>query len=134
MTHIFPDFSSFLFPPPSRSLSSLFRSQMSSLIDKRWESIVRPQFDDLVRVLNPISFLDRLYREKLVDNEEYQLLLTISPSQGQSRKLLSEILPRKGPTSYNRFMKILRETEGQEHVVKALCEQGERLPGQLRDF
>ena len=38
--------------------------------------------------------------------------------------LLKEILPRKGPTSYDQFLTIVRETEGQEHVVKAL---GERM-------
>ncbi|XP_065836315.1 uncharacterized protein [Oscarella lobularis] len=97
---------------------------MSALIDKRWESIVRPIFSDLVRVLDPDSLLDRLYSEKLVTDEEHQHLRAISTRQEKSRMLLKEILPRKGPTSYDQFVTIVRKTEGQEHVVKVL--EGEK--------
>ena len=104
--------------------------QMSALIDKRWESIVRDQFDDLVQVLDPYSFLDRLFRKKLVTKEEYHRLRSMPSREEKSRALLSDILPRKGETSYDQFVTILRETEGQEHVVKVL---GERI-AQRRDF
>ena len=97
---------------------------MSSLIDKRWESIVRPLFSDLVRVLDPDSFLDRLYSDELVTKEEYHSLRLMSSREEKSRLLLSDILPRKGETSYDQFVTIVRKTEGQKHVVKVL---GERI-------
>ena len=42
----------------------------------------------------------------------------------RSRELLSDILLRKGTHSYDRFVTIVGETEGQEDVFKAL---GERM-------
>ena len=96
---------------------------MSSLIDKRWESIVRDQFDDLVQVLDPDSFLDRLFRKKLVTKEEYSRLRSMSSREEKSRALLSDILPRKGKKSYDQFVTIVRETEGQEDVAEVLGER-----------
>ena len=54
----------------------------------------------------------------------------MSSRENRSRKLLSNILPRKGMNSYDRFVAILRETEGQEHVAKAL---GERMRNNVND-
>ena len=48
----------------------------------------------------------------------------MSSREEKSRLLLSDILPRKGETSYDQFVTIVRETEGQKHVVKVL---GERI-------
>ncbi|XP_065843070.1 ankyrin-1-like isoform X2 [Oscarella lobularis] len=93
---------------------------MSTLIDTRWDSNVRPLFSDLVQVLDPDSFLNRLYSARLVTKGEYNHLLSMSSREDKSRELLNDILPRKGPNSYDRFVAILRETEGQEHVAKAL--------------
>ena len=101
------------------------------LIDERWESNVRPLFSDLVQVLDPHdTFLDRLYGGKLVTNEEYDDLFSMSSRENRSRKLLRNILPRKGMDSYDRLVAILKETEGQEHVAKAL---GERMGNNVND-
>ena len=106
-----------------RAKSELTTTLFSALIDKRWESIVRPLFSDLVPVLDPDSFLDRLYSDELVTKEEYHRLRSM-PWREKSRALLSDILPRKGETSYDQFVTIVRETEKQNHVVKFL---GERI-------
>ena len=55
----------------------------------------------------------------------------MSSREEKSRLLLSDVLPRKGETSYDQFVTILRETEGQKHVFKVL---GERLRNNDTNF
>ena len=119
-----PPFFDWAAAPSRRPWPSFPLLMMSTLIDTRWDSNVRPLFSDLVQVLDPDSFLNRLYSARLVTKGEYNHLLSMSSREDKSRELLNDILPRKGPNSYDRFVAILRETEGQEHVAKAL---GERM-------
>ena len=86
-------------------------------MDPRWESVVRRLLPDLVNIWRPQ--LDRLYSACLVTIEEYQLLSTLLPFD-QCKKLLIEILPRKGPKAYETFLEVLSKTEGQEFIAEML--------------
>ncbi|XP_065836068.1 uncharacterized protein [Oscarella lobularis] len=92
----------------------------SSLVDRRWESVVRPLLIDLASVLDPDSFLHQLFRKRLITKEEYHRLHSMTSRKEKSLALLSDILPRKGPKSYDDFVSVLRATEGQEHVFAVL--------------
>ena len=86
-------------------------------MDPRWESVVRRLLPDLVNIWRPQ--LDHLYSAYLVSLEEYQSLGTLLPFD-QCKKLLIEILPRKGPKAYKTFLEVLSKTEGQEFIAEML--------------
>ncbi|XP_065840129.1 uncharacterized protein [Oscarella lobularis] len=86
-------------------------------MDPRWESVVRRLLPDLVNIWRPQ--LDHLYSAYLVTIEEYQSLGTLLPFD-QCKKLLIEILPRKGPKAYETFLEVLSKTEGQEFIAEML--------------
>ncbi|XP_065840205.1 uncharacterized protein [Oscarella lobularis] len=58
----------------------------------------------------------------------------MSSREEKSRLLLSDILPRKGETSYDQFVTIVRETEGQKHVVKVLGGERRSLAAEKKEL
>ena len=93
-------------------------------MDQEWEIYVRPKFDILVKILLLSSFIDRLYAVALITLEEYEKIKTYNHMDGL-KLLLASILPRKGLGSFDRFLGVLKETEGQKHVAQfILTENG----------
>ena len=82
-------------------------------VNPQWEYI-QPLLSDIAEVWLPC--LDHLFASHLLSTKEYKLLRNLSPSE-QSKELLINILPRKGVRSYERFLKVLSDAEGQESVV-----------------
>ena len=90
-------------------------------MDERWVTHVFSILPVLIEVLIPLALLERLYYGGLIALEELQrLLLAIYDDTERSRRLLVSILPKKGPDSFDRFIKVLKETEGQEHVAQLI--------------
>ena len=92
------------------------RRRMDSSLDSRdprWVTVVRPLLPNLVKIWHPD--LDRLQALDLLNLslEGYNDLHAL-PRSEQCKKLLTEILPRTGASSYDKFV---RELEGQESVV-----------------
>lgn len=82
-----------------------------------WETHVDPHFAELVQVLLPSSFLDNLRSDGLVTRNEYTELSSMDTEVSRSRTLLNNILPRKGPGSFDKFCHILYNTEDQKYVA-----------------
>jgi glycosyltransferase involved in cell wall biosynthesis len=98
------------------------------MVDSRWEVIVRPKLPDLVKVLQPADFMPRLFASKLLTKDEYENLDRTRSNKEVSAALLITILPRKGPKAYDNFIKVLLETEGQEHIADLLQQPQEEMP------
>ncbi|XP_065828798.1 uncharacterized protein [Oscarella lobularis] len=89
--------------------------------DHRWETVVRPLLPNLVKIWHPD--LDRLEASDLLSLEDYDKLDAL-PRSEQCKKLLTDILPQRGTSSYDKF---LRELEGQESVVDMLRKREEDI-------
>ena len=84
-----------------------------------WQRYLDPHFANVVQALDPLLFLDKLKEIKLVASEEYTKLhniLKLESPQACARHLL-QILPKKGPSSFGKFLDVLRNTPGQEHIA-----------------
>ena len=89
-----------------------------------WEKYVVPHVVELVKILQPSCFLDHLRADGLLNQEDYDTLESYQTDQSRSRKLLNNILPKKGPDALPRFCSILQNVEGQEHAAELI--QGKR--------
>ena len=89
-------------------------------MDKRWDKIVATNLSELVPVLNPPALLFRLRSLKLITSQEMQEIRQLPSKQEMAYELLDQILPRKGPNAYSKFVEVLMETEGQEHIADML--------------
>ena len=99
-------------------------------MDDRWRTRVQARLPALVQVLDPMALHDRLYAASLVSKEEYDWLCDRSTSrEDKSRRLLVDILPRKGRTSYEKFVSLIGQTEGQSHIISAILKPGTRTKG-----
>ena len=77
----------------------------------------------LIEILMPLTFLSRLLAEELITAQEYERLsLDSIDDQKRSGTLLVSILPKRGPTSFDSFLNVLRKTKGQEHVAQMIEE------------
>ena len=96
-------------------------------MDERWKTFVFPILPDLIEILSPLALLTRLLAVALITAQEFERLsLDSIDDEKRSRQLLVSILPKKGPNSFDRFLSVLKETEGQEHVVKKLLGEEEK--------
>ena len=85
-----------------------------------------PVLPTLVEILIPLALIDRLLAVDLITVPEYERLsLDSIDDEKRSRTLLVSILPRKGPDSFDRFLAVLKESKGQEHVAQKIMETGE---------
>ena len=88
---------------------------------------MHPILSALVQILIPLSLIDRLLEVELITIPEYERLsLDSIDDEKRSRTLLVSILPRKGPDSFDRFLNVLKETKGQEHVARKLLGEEEK--------
>ena len=82
---------------------------------------------DLIEILMPLALLTRLLASSLITLQEFERLsLDSIDDEKRSRTLLVSILPRKGPDSFDRFLNVLKETEGQEHVAQKIIGTAEK--------
>ena len=80
-----------------------------------------PILPDLIEILMPLALISRLLAAALITVQEFERLrLPSIDDQTRSETLLVSILPRKGPDSFDRFLNVLKETEGQEHVAQKI--------------
>lgn len=92
-------------------------SHNTSLSDPKWEQL-RPHFDKIIQVLSIDKVLPKLFSKKLIDSNEYMYLKSSKePEAKQLETLLVGILMKKGPGTFNTFCDILREIDGQQHIV-----------------
>ena len=76
---------------------------------------------DLKEILIPLALISRLLAADLITVQEFERLrLPLIDDQTRSETLLVSILPRKGPDSFDRFLNVLKVTEGQEHVAQKI--------------
>ena len=111
-------------PTESPNLLAFVFSLCASLrMDERWKNRVFPILPALLEILLPLSLIDGLIAVALITLEEYEeLSLPIYNDVKRSRMLLLSILPKKGPDSFDRFVNVLKKTEGQEHVAQRIME------------
>lgn len=67
--------------------------------------------------MSPREFVLNLFSKKLISTEQLSSLRQMAETDA-SVQLLTEILPRKGPQAYEKFLSVLEETEGQEFLVE----------------
>ena len=92
-----------------------------------------PILHDLVEILFPLEFIDRLLAVDLITVADHRRLSRDSISDKKiSRTLLVSILPRKGPDSFDRFLNVLRETEGQEYVAQKIHEAQKIMESEVK--
>ena len=86
-----------------------------------------PILPDLVEILTPLALISRLLAVGLITVQEFERLSVPSiDDQKRSETLLVSILPRKGLDSFDRFLRVLKESGGQEHVAKKLIGEEEK--------
>lgn len=71
----------------------------------------------MCKVVSPREFVLNLFSKKLLSPEQLSTLREMAETDA-AVKLLTEILPRKGPQAYDKFLSVLEETEGQEFLVE----------------
>ena len=82
-----------------------------------------PILPALLEILLPLSLIDGLLAVALITVQEFEKLSRqICDDVERSRLLLVSILPKKGLDSFDRFLNVLKETEGQEHVAQTIME------------
>ena len=85
-----------------------------------------PILPDLIEILMPLALISRLLASALITVQEFERLsLDSIDDEKRSRTLLVSILPRKGPDSFDRFLNVLKKTEGQEHVAQKIMRSAE---------
>ena len=82
-----------------------------------------PNFDDIVAVMSPMYFLDKLLAKNLINRSDY-INLKSRTSPEQVRYLLVELLPSRPAAAYETFRQVLRETPEQCHVVEKFFPEG----------
>ena len=90
-----------------------------------WSEIVISRLDTLVKVLDVDELLDKLMARKLISAKNWEFFRRPDVAkQDKARKLVVDILPRRGPhlNVLDAFVRVLRETEGQEHIAEILVE------------
>ena len=97
-------------------------------MDDSWQLRLAPKFRQVVENLRPLSVLDHLLEKDLIDTEEYKGLRSpwYRTDEDRSRMLLTEILPKKGPQSFQRFCEVLLAIRDQAHIATDIL--GYELP------
>ena len=84
---------------------------------------VAPKFHVIVQTLQSSRVMDRLRFEGLLCREEYSRLIEkYATDEERARKLINDILPRKGRDSFRKFCEVLLAIEGQEHIVNDIIQ------------
>lgn len=91
-----------------------------------WETRIRPVFDELVKTMRPLRFLDKLYAENLVSTEKYKEIQQIPTSEAQSRFLLMNVLAYvlRQQENFDKFCEILQNTPGQAALLDVIPPAG----------
>ena len=91
-----------------------------------WERHLTPHFSHVVQNLQPLLLLDKLREKRLVAPEEYTQLHNVRrlESDQECNRRLLDILPKKGSSSFSKFLDVLRSTAGQEHIGDTLKPMG----------
>ena len=87
-----------------------------------WKTYLTPHLTYVVQNLQPLLVLDRLREKQLLACEECTQLHNVrrqATDQDCCRQLL-DILFKKGPDSFKRFLEVLRSTPGQEHIANKM--------------
>ena len=87
-------------------------------MDRRWLSVVRPNVSVLVSNWSSLINTSELVERRLISVEELESLSRFSREK-QCQTLLADILPKKGPNSYEKFRDMLHKT-GCENVLELL--------------
>lgn len=98
--------------------------------DTKFEVVVARCLHRIVSTLRCSQLQDHLRAELLINREEYSLLSSLPTEEQRARLLLHEILPKKGPGTYETFCQVLLRVSGQEHIVWNILEPTEEQVGE----
>lgn len=87
-----------------------------------WKKQVTPNFRYIVKQMKPLPILDQLKADDDIDDGEYTRLRKIMDNKCEedcNRELLTTVLNKRGPDSFKKFIKILKDT-CQQHIVDML--------------
>lgn len=90
---------------------------------EEFEQFVVPCYVSLVSALRPSLLLDHLRQARLINGPEYRDLQAASSEEDRSRRLLSDILPRKEKGTYRKFCEVLLANRDQAYIVATILEQ-----------
>ena len=96
------------------------------MLDSKFERVVARCFATLVNTLRFSELKDRFRTERLISREEYSWLSSLLTEEERARRLLNDILPKKGPGTYDKFRQILLSVKGQAHIVSTILDPTER--------
>ena len=111
---------SFALPDPP-TIEAIYHSEtciVSCNMSSDWELYITPNLSEIVQKLNPTLLMERLRSCGVLTAEDCSSLRNgCSTEEERSRKLLHDILPRRGNDVFNQFCRILLTVEGQNHIV-----------------
>ena len=96
-----------------------------------WDKYLTPHYTYVVKNLQLSPVLDELKQKGLINREEYKRqrkLIKNECDEDGTRNLLTEILPKKGPTSFKEFLEVLKKTD-QQHIADRLLPKVMELQG-----
>lgn len=92
------------------------------MADPRWGSVVRKNLPDLVDILNVSALRIRLHSVELLTKTEMLEIMKMT-AMNAAEYLLVHVLPKKGPGAYDKFVDVVRKTEGQAHIADCFLTQ-----------
>ena len=75
--------------------------------------------------LDPSTFSNLLLQEKLLSDNEFELMEAEKTTKHKAEFLLGK-LTRKGPDAFGKFLDVLRKTSGQEYIAEHIAKQLEQ--------
>lgn len=89
----------------------------TSIDSSPWNTIIRPVLDEMCKVMSPRELATKLYSKRLLSSDQLHSLRQM-PETDAAIQLLTDILPRKGPQAYDKFVSVIEQTEGQDFLVE----------------
>ena len=88
-------------------------------MDKKHRELLRKNRLALVQDLEAAQLLNYLFQENCLSENDIDSIRAQTTPRAKAEKLL-DILPRRGPQSFDVFCRALANTDGQSHLVDLL--------------
>ena len=88
-------------------------------MDKKHRELLRKNRLKLVQDLDATQLLNYLFQENCLSESDVDNIKVQTTPRAKAEKLL-DILPRRGPQSFDVFCRALANTDGQSHLVDLL--------------
>ena len=116
----------------ARDLVLLLHSQKDAMADPKWQTHLRPLFDEVVNLMSNLALsdiADKMVSKNLLELEQFERLddtLESGQSKKAARRLLINLMKLPEP-SFNTFCDILRGFESAEDLLRLVEPVKEQL-------